>query len=102
MNLPPTDTLLYANCAIGQDRVLLMAKQRFYDKPDVVSHFANRLTLRPAHRERLAACRGGRSGAGSAGVVFGDIGTSPLYTLHECLLNVGGKRVSAESARRRT
>lgn len=33
---------------------------------------------------------------GALGVVFGDIGTSPLYTLHECLLNAGGKRVSTE------
>lgn len=31
---------------------------------------------------------------GALGVVFGDIGTSPLYTLHECLLTAGGKRVS--------
>jgi len=27
------------------------------------------------------------------GVVFGDIGTSPLYTLHECLIGAGGKNV---------
>ncbi len=33
---------------------------------------------------------------GALGVVFGDIGTSPLYTLHECLLSAGGKRVNAE------
>jgi KUP system potassium uptake protein len=30
------------------------------------------------------------------GVVFGDIGTSPLYTLRECLLTAGGKRVNPE------
>jgi len=30
------------------------------------------------------------------GVVFGDIGTSPLYTLHECLLAAGGKQVRPE------
>ena len=30
------------------------------------------------------------------GVVFGDIGTSPLYTLQACLDTVGGKRVIAE------
>ncbi len=30
------------------------------------------------------------------GVVFGDIGTSPLYTLQACFDNTGGKRVSAE------
>ncbi|GAC1648153.1 MAG: potassium transporter Kup [Acidobacteriaceae bacterium] len=28
---------------------------------------------------------------GALGVVFGDIGTSPLYTLRECLLGVGGR-----------
>jgi KUP system potassium uptake protein len=33
---------------------------------------------------------------GALGVVFGDIGTSPLYTLHECLLGAGGKNVHAE------
>ncbi len=33
---------------------------------------------------------------GALGVVFGDIGTSPLYMFHECLLNAGGKRVSTE------
>src|SRR3954471_17980471 len=31
------------------------------------------------------------------GVVFGDIGTSPLYTLRECLLGIGSsKNASAE------
>ncbi len=33
---------------------------------------------------------------GALGVVFGDIGTSPLYTLHECLISAGGKRASTE------
>ena len=33
---------------------------------------------------------------GALGVVFGDIGTSPLYTLRECLLATGGKQVSPE------
>jgi KUP system potassium uptake protein len=33
---------------------------------------------------------------GALGVVFGDIGTSPLYTLRECLLGVGGKNVQAQ------
>jgi KUP system potassium uptake protein len=33
---------------------------------------------------------------GALGVVFGDIGTSPLYTLRECLLSAGGKSVHAE------
>ena len=33
---------------------------------------------------------------GALGVVFGDIGTSPLYTLRECLIGVGGKAVHAE------
>jgi KUP system potassium uptake protein len=30
------------------------------------------------------------------GVVFGDIGTSPLYTLRECLLGAGGKNVRTD------
>lgn len=29
-------------------------------------------------------------------MVFGDIGTSPLYTLRECLLTAGGKRVNTD------
>ncbi len=33
---------------------------------------------------------------GALGVVFGDIGTSPLYTLQACLDSVGAKRVNAE------
>jgi KUP system potassium uptake protein len=33
---------------------------------------------------------------GALGVVFGDIGTSPLYTLQTCLLAAGGKQATAE------
>jgi KUP system potassium uptake protein len=33
---------------------------------------------------------------GALGVVFGDIGTSPLYTVKECLLFLGGSEVSRE------
>lgn len=33
---------------------------------------------------------------GALGVVFGDIGTSPLYTMKECLLHLGGLGVSPE------
>ena len=33
---------------------------------------------------------------GALGVVFGDIGTSPLYTLKECLLTSGGPGAGAE------
>src|ERR1700683_2910046 len=33
---------------------------------------------------------------GALGVVFGDIGTSPLYTLRECLLATGGRQVNPE------
>ncbi len=33
---------------------------------------------------------------GALGVVFGDIGTSPLYTLRECLLSAGGRNVQPE------
>ena len=33
---------------------------------------------------------------GALGIVFGDIGTSPLYTLRECLLGVGGQRARSQ------
>lgn len=33
---------------------------------------------------------------GALGVVFGDIGTSPLYTLKECLLAAGGPKANTE------
>ncbi len=33
---------------------------------------------------------------GALGVVFGDIGTSPLYTLKECLLAAGGEKATNE------
>jgi hypothetical protein len=41
------------------------------------------------HHARLSALV-----LGALGVVFGDIGTSPLYTLKECLLSAGGADVS--------
>ena len=31
---------------------------------------------------------------GALGVVFGDIGTSPLYTLKECLIAAGGAKAT--------
>jgi KUP system potassium uptake protein len=43
----------------------------------------------PGHRASQAALV-----LGALGVVFGDIGTSPLYTLKECLLAAGGAEVS--------
>lgn len=43
------------------------------------------------HRAGLAALS-----LGALGVVFGDIGTSPLYTLKECLLALGGPEAPAE------
>jgi KUP system potassium uptake protein len=43
------------------------------------------------HRASLAALC-----LGALGVVFGDIGTSPLYTLKECLLSLGGPEAHAE------
>jgi KUP system potassium uptake protein len=33
---------------------------------------------------------------GALGVVFGDIGTSPLYTLRECLMAAGGAKASVD------
>jgi KUP system potassium uptake protein len=49
--------------------------------PDPVTH--------AGHRASLAALI-----LGALGVVFGDIGTSPLYTLKECLLAAGGTEAS--------
>src|SRR5262249_10522861 len=43
------------------------------------------------HRASLAALS-----LGALGVVFGDIGTSPLYTVKECLLTLGGPEAQAE------
>jgi KUP system potassium uptake protein len=43
----------------------------------------------PGHRAGLAALV-----LGALGVVFGDIGTSPLYTLKECLHAAGGQKAS--------
>jgi len=43
------------------------------------------------HRASLAALS-----LGALGVVFGDIGTSPLYTVKECLLALGGPEAQAE------
>jgi len=43
------------------------------------------------HRASLAALV-----LGALGVVFGDIGTSPLYTLKECLHAAGGEKASVE------
>jgi KUP system potassium uptake protein len=33
---------------------------------------------------------------GALGVVFGDIGTSPLYTLKECMSAAGGSRAGVD------
>src|SRR4051794_7434970 len=46
---------------------------------------------RVGHRASLAALS-----LGALGVVFGDIGTSPLYTLKECLLTLGSPEAQAE------
>jgi KUP system potassium uptake protein len=48
-------------------------------------------TAHVAHRASLAALS-----LGALGVVFGDIGTSPLYTLKECLLTLGDPEAPAE------
>jgi KUP system potassium uptake protein len=48
-------------------------------------------TAPAGHRASLAALS-----LGALGVVFGDIGTSPLYTVKECLLTLGGPEAQAE------
>jgi KUP system potassium uptake protein len=48
-------------------------------------------TTPTSHRASLAALS-----LGALGVVFGDIGTSPLYTLKECLLTLGSPAAQAE------
>jgi KUP system potassium uptake protein len=48
-------------------------------------------TAHGGHRASLAALS-----LGALGVVFGDIGTSPLYTLKECLLALGDAEAQAE------
>ncbi len=52
-----------------------------------------------SHSQRPGEHITGQAGAlaltvGALGVVFGDIGTSPLYTLRECLLGLGGTNAS--------
>jgi KUP system potassium uptake protein len=44
---------------------------------------------RPGHAASLAVLS-----LGALGVVFGDIGTSPLYTLRECMMAAGGAKAS--------
>src|SRR5262245_61186156 len=48
-------------------------------------------TAHGGHKASLAALS-----LGALGVVFGDIGTSPLYTLKECLLALDGPEAHAE------
>jgi KUP system potassium uptake protein len=67
-----------------------MASQHVEDS--VTGDSSSTLTA-PAHH---AVHRAGLASlvAGALGVVFGDIGTSPLYTLKECLHAAGGKDVA--------
>jgi K+ transporter len=55
---------------------------------------------RPSDRERTSnaeAAGRARLALGAIGVVFGDIGTSPLYTLHECLWSRHGVAPTREN-----
>src|SRR4051812_22632371 len=45
-------------------------------------------TLPSIERPHVDAKAGVGLVLGALGVVFGDIGTSPLYTIHECLLRI--------------
>ncbi len=58
--------------------------------PPTASHSDRRITNPSRHANMLALT------LGALGVVFGDIGTSPLYTLQACLVTAGGKHVNAE------
>jgi KUP system potassium uptake protein len=62
-----------------------MASQNVKDSVTDASSSTAKL---PAHHVGLAALV-----LGALGVVFGDIGTSPLYTLKECLHAAGGEKV---------
>src|SRR6516225_4942505 len=54
-------------------------------------------TSTPAQADAAAIHPAGhRASLGALGVVFGDIGTSPLYTLKECLLALGDPEAQAE------
>jgi K+ transporter len=58
------------------------------------SHLSSTLTPdadKPGHGTSLAALA-----LCALGVVFGDIGTSPLYTLKECLIAAGGAKTSID------
>ncbi len=67
-----------------------MASSTVTPIPPTASHSDRPIENASRHASMLALT------LGALGVVFGDIGTSPLYTLHECLLAAGGKRVSAD------
>jgi KUP system potassium uptake protein len=59
-------------------------------KPDAIET-SNGKADHAGHRASLAALS-----LGALGVVFGDIGTSPLYTLKECMIAAGGAKASVD------
>ncbi|MGD1096006.1 MAG: KUP/HAK/KT family potassium transporter [Bryobacteraceae bacterium] len=66
------------------------------------SYSAEGATIAPPETNHTAPAGHGHEAAfaalavGALGVVFGDIGTSPLYTLKECLTAAGGAKAGVE------
>ena len=64
------------------------------------SHLEESTSVESPHLAHTAEHGTGHGGGltaltlGALGVVFGDIGTSPLYTLKECLHTAGGTRAT--------
>ena len=63
----------------------------------IITNITLRPTIRTEMNERIMHESGERKSnlgvltVGALGIVFGDIGTSPLYTLKECLHSAGGE-----------
>src|SRR5258708_6153487 len=59
--------------------------------PTTPAKSATTHTANAGHKATFAALA-----VGALGVVFGDIGTSPLYTLKECMTAAGGAKAGVE------
>ncbi len=73
-----------------------------YPKKLMSSHSAQSATPAPPETNQTAPAGHGHEATfaalalGALGVVFGDIGTSPLYTLRECMAAAGGVKAGVE------